>query len=256
MPIKSIIAKIISGLSGNKEAQNADAPEGKISPLKLVFFIVDWDKAHFITDIFVEKHVCFHFVSMGMGTATSDRRNFLGIDGHDKALVICLEQAVRIPTLLKEARRKRSSSKTGAGIAFTISLSAINDPLLLVFNQSMDDNRTAAVAKEGEDMAHSAHDCIVAIVNQGYSDEFMSTARAAGASGGTMIPARGQAHEGAVKFFGIAVQDEKEMIFILSSREKKTAIMQAVSEAHGLNSKAHGIVFSLPVDDILGIDFE
>ena len=100
------------------------------------------------------------------------------------------------------------------------------------------------------------NDLIVCIVNQGYSDELMNTAREAGASGGTVINARGQAHEGAVKFFGITVQDEKELILILSSREKKVSIMRAVSETHGLNSNAAGIVFSLPVDDVMGLNFE
>ena len=99
-------------------------------------------------------------------------------------------------------------------------------------------------------------DLIFAIVNHGYSDELMNTAREAGASGGTVVNARGQAHEGAVKFFGISVQDEKEIILILTSHEKKVAIMQAVSEAHGLNSGAHGIVFSVPVENVIGPNFE
>jgi nitrogen regulatory protein PII len=84
----------------------------------------------------------------------------------------------------------------------------------------------------------------------------MNTARAAGATGGTVISARGQAHQGAVKFFGVSVQDEKEAILILAAREKKVPIMRAVSEAHGMNSKAEGIVFSLPVDQVMGLSFE
>ena len=101
-----------------------------------------------------------------------------------------------------------------------------------------------------------SYDLIMAVVNQGYSDELMNTAREAGASGGTAIHARGHAHEVAVKFFGISVQDEKELILILVSREKKLSIMRAVSEAHGLNSKANGIVFSMPVDSVMGTSFE
>ena len=101
-----------------------------------------------------------------------------------------------------------------------------------------------------------SHDLILSIVNQGYSDELMNTARAAGATGGTIINARGQAHEGAVKFFGVSVQDEKEIVIILTSREKKVPIMRAICEAHGMNSKSQGIVFSLPVDDVLGLSFD
>jgi hypothetical protein len=57
-----------------------------------------------------------------------------------------------------------------------------------------------------------------------------------------------------VKFFGISVQDEKEIIAILSPRERKAPIMQAVSQAFGISSKAEGIIFSLPVDSVEGLD--
>jgi len=100
------------------------------------------------------------------------------------------------------------------------------------------------------------HDLIVSIVNNGYCDTFMDVAREAGALGGTIINARGQGHEGAVKFFGISVEDEKEIIIILTSREKKAAIMRAICETHGLNSSAQGIVFALPVDNVLGLNIE
>jgi len=100
------------------------------------------------------------------------------------------------------------------------------------------------------------HDLIVSILNNGYCDSFMNAAREAGAMGGTIINARGQGHEGAVKFFGISVEDEKEIIIILTSKEKKAAIMRAICETHGLNSNAQGIVFALPVDNVLGLNFE
>jgi len=100
------------------------------------------------------------------------------------------------------------------------------------------------------------HDLIVSIINNGYCDTFMNTAREAGALGGTILNARGQGHEGAVKFFGISVEDEKEIIIILTNREKKAAIMRAICEAHGLNSDAQGIIFALPVDNVLGLRFE
>ena len=100
--------------------------------------------------------------------------------------------------------------------------------------------------------AEITHDLIVAAVNQGYSDELMITARNAGALGGTIMNVRGQTREEAVKCLGVSIRDEKEMIFILTSREKKVCIMRAISEAHGINSKAQGIIYSLPVDTIMG----
>jgi hypothetical protein len=190
--------------------------------------------------------------------------DLLGIGASDKAVVLCLEQAVMVPVLLREVRKKLGFHSPGAGIAFTVPLSGINNPILRVFKESIHKNEKIAVEfansrpeNQGDAMSTEiTHDLILSIINQGYSDEFMTTAKEAGATGGTVISARGLAHEGAVKFFGVSVQDEKEIIIILTNREKKVPIMQAVSKIHGLNSKAEGLVFSLPVDAVMGLSFE
>jgi nitrogen regulatory protein PII len=268
MAKKGLFSKLLSGrrsklpeIETDKLRQNAGGPNTPV--LKLLFFIVDWNLSHFISDVFTEEKVRFHFISRGRGTASSEILNLLGIGSGDKAIITCLEQAVLAPVLMREARRKLGLGIPGAGISFSIPLSAINDPALLVFKQSIHKNEKIGEARtggEGENMANTGnpitHDLIISIVNHAYSDEVMDTARKAGASGGTVITARGQAHEGAVKFLGISVQDEKEMILILTGREKKIDIMQAICDVHGLNSNAQGIVFSLPVDNVLGLNFE
>ena len=231
------------------------SPKAENPKPKLVFFIVDWDRENIISDVCKEEDVRFHFTSLAMGTARSDVLDMLGIGSTEKALVIVLEQGVGVPILIKAVRDKLKNTGPGAGIAFTIPLSAINDPLLMIFKQdiNVDEKTRASVARgEGDKMSEKkhTHDLILSVVNHGYSDELMSTAREAGARGGTVIQARSQAHQGAVKFFGVSVQEERELILILIEREKKVSIMQAISEKHGLNSDAHGIVLSLPVEDV------
>jgi len=263
MAKKSLISTLISKLPGkgsntqqNKESEQK--PRIETAKLKLVFFIVDWHRANVVSNVCVEEKVRFHFTTIGRGTANDDILDLLGIGATEKAVITCLEQEIGVPVLMKEARKKLKSYGPGAGIAFTISLSAINDPILLIFKQSILKNvNVAQNTGEGAIMKNDhSHDLIICIVNHGNSDELMNTARAAGATGGTVINARGQAHEGAVKFFGISVQDEKEMILILTASDKKEAIMQAVCKAHGLNSEAQGIVFSLPVDNVIGLSLE
>jgi len=264
MAKKSLISTLLSKLPGKgsgaqQSAQAAQIPPVEKTKLKLVFFIVDWQRANIVSNVCVEEKVRFHFTGKAMGTANSEILDLLGIGSTEKALVTCLEQEVGVPVLLKEVRKKLKSYGPGAGIAFTVPLSAINDPVLLIFKQSILKNEKIAAEKvgEGANMANDhAHDLILAIVNHGYSDELMNTAREAGATGGTVMNARGQAHAGAVKFFGVSVQNEKEMILILTRREKKIPIMQAVCEAHGLNSEAQGLVFSMPVDNVMGLGMD
>jgi hypothetical protein len=240
------------------EQGDAQPPDSKAQPrLKLVFFIIDWNKIHLLSQVFDQEHVRFHFISKGRGTANSEILDLLGIGANDKAVVICLEQEILAPILLREVRQKIGRRSPGAGIAFSIPLSGINTPVLRVFKESILKNEKIIPAQgEGSAKNEITNDLIISIINQGYSDEFMTVAREAGAAGGTVINARGLAHSGPVKFFGVSVQDEKEIVLVLSSREKKVPIMQAVSQACGITTKAGGIVFSLPVDQVMGMSFD
>jgi hypothetical protein len=247
-----------------KSTESQGVPAGKDTPiLNAMIFILDWSKSITITQILEESHVRFHFICKGRGTASSEVLDLLGIGSTEKAVVICLEQDVMVEVLLKRVSKILGLNNPGAGIAFTVPLSGINKPILQVFKKSIhkniSDEETAAVRaakKRLEGKVMKQHDLIVILVNQGYSDELMSCAREAGASGGTVISARGLVHQGPVKFFGISVQDEKEIITILTIRSKKVPIMKLVSERYGMASKAQGIVFSLPAENITGLDLE
>jgi nitrogen regulatory protein PII len=236
---------------------NKQAPA--LPVLKLLIFIVDWSKSKVLSSVFENENVRFHFICKGWGTASSEILDLLGIGSSEKAVVLCLEQNVMVPILFKEVRKQLGRRSAGAGIAFTVSLSGINNPILQVFKASINKNEKISLEKDVEKMNRSGeikHDLIVSIINQGYSDEFMTVAREAGAGGGTVLNARGLAHKGPVKFFGVSLQEEKEIIIIVANREKKASIMQAVSQAYGIATKAEGIVFSLPVDSLIGLNLD
>lgn len=94
---------------------------------------------------------------------------------------------------------------------------------------------------------------IFTIINRGFSDLVMDSARANGATGGTIITARGTGAKITEKLFGISISEEKEIIMILTEKTKRTAMMRAICEAAGLNTRGRGITFSMPVDDVIGV---
>ncbi len=97
------------------------------------------------------------------------------------------------------------------------------------------------------------HELILTIINRGYADLVMDAAKNAGASGGTIVHARGTGIHEAEKFFGIIVQPEKEIVLILTEREKKNEIMTAICTHADLKVAGNGICFSLPVDQVMGL---
>ena len=97
---------------------------------------------------------------------------------------------------------------------------------------------------------------ILTIVDRGRADDVMAHARAAGAAGGTIISGRGAGSKEAAKFFNVTIQEEKEVLLIVTKNERKNGIMTAIAENAGLASTCHGITFSLPVDEVRGIRWQ
>ena len=99
----------------------------------------------------------------------------------------------------------------------------------------------------------SNFELIVSIVNKGFTSIVMDAARSVGAKGGTIINAKGSGAHEAEKMFGITVQPEKEMVFIIAPKDERNDIMKAIIEKAGLNSLGKGICFAMPIDDIMGV---
>lgn len=96
---------------------------------------------------------------------------------------------------------------------------------------------------------------IVVVANRGFSEDVMDVARANGAAGGTILSGRGTGGEKAKSFFKISLQEEKEVVLILVKEEIRAEIMKAIGREFGMDSPGRGIIFSLPVEDTLGLTF-
>lgn len=95
---------------------------------------------------------------------------------------------------------------------------------------------------------------IICIVNNGYSEMAMETAKNFGARGGTVMQARGTASKESEKIFNVKIQPEKEMLMILVPQDLKENILHGLYNTVGINSDAQGIAFSMPVESVIGID--
>ena len=98
-----------------------------------------------------------------------------------------------------------------------------------------------------------SHECIVCIVNTGFSESVMDAARECGARGGTVIHGRGTANQEAEQFFGISIQPDKEIVLLVVPHELTDPILHALYRAVGLKTPGQGIAFSLPVDAVVGM---
>lgn len=96
-------------------------------------------------------------------------------------------------------------------------------------------------------MDEKKYELVICIVNAGFSQNVVEAARDAGASGGTVLRARGTANPEAEEFFNIHIQPEKEMVMMIVPKAIKDEVIRSVYQNAGLAAEAQGIVFSLPV---------
>ncbi|MDR3211101.1 MAG: P-II family nitrogen regulator [Planctomycetota bacterium] len=97
----------------------------------------------------------------------------------------------------------------------------------------------------------SGYKLIIAIVNAGFGEDVMALARKAGARGGTIISARGTGTEDDVKFFGITLVPEKEMLLVVAEQDKSSAMIEAMQSLPELASPGGGIIFAINVEEFI-----
>lgn len=102
-------------------------------------------------------------------------------------------------------------------------------------------------------MTTKNHEVIFAIVNAGYAEDAMHVAREQGARGGTIISGRGVAREDEAAFFGITIHAEKEILMMVVEKKIRDNVLRELYKRMGMQQKAQGIVFSLPVSDVAGL---
>lgn len=102
-------------------------------------------------------------------------------------------------------------------------------------------------------MNHTGFKLIITIVNSGHTDEVLDAAKEKGAEGGTILNAKGMGIHEDVKFFGVAIEPEKEVVLTLIDETKTDAVLENIILRAGLDTPGRGIAFVLPVDRAAGI---
>lgn len=102
--------------------------------------------------------------------------------------------------------------------------------------------------------------CIVAIVERGKAEKIVKAAKESGSSGATIFYGRGTGESEVKKFLKVNIEASKEIILILSEKEKLKTIVNAMTDAGDLKKPGTGIIFTLPVEHLIGLhhreDFE
>ena len=214
--------------------------------LYFVAIILDRDRA--ADALSITEGLPLRLTLLGHGTARQEHLNLYGLEKTEKAVVVTVADADKTKKLVRAARLKLFIDIPGNGLMLAVPLKSVSSGRTLAYLTDGGKSATGGVPTMNFD-----YELIVVILNEGHSDMVMDAARSAGAGGGTVLHAKGTSPEGASRFFGMSIADEKEMLMILTAAVQKKAIMRAIMDQAGIQSPAHTVMFSLPVSSVAGL---
>lgn len=221
---------------------------------RCLVIIVDFNIREKLTEFLMDSKIPIYYQMHGIGTASSDFLNLCGLGDTHKAIMLCFVPRSRTKMLLAEMNQALQLHKKGTGIAISIPLNGMQGWLYKLINTAESEQTETELENEVKKMNDTiTHAMILVTINHGYSDSVMCTARAAGATGGTILKGLRCSPTEVSTHFGIPLQDEQEIVAIVVPKDKKTDIMTAISSQHGIDTPAHAVAFSLPVDAIMGL---
>ncbi len=222
--------------------------------VKLLVSIINKEDESKLTETLNRSCVAMHFSGVGHGTARSNYRTYFGFNEIEKRVVFSLIPDSQDHIVLDAVGRALKLYLLGRGIAFTMPLSSISNIIEEAVLSTPDieqskDSRSTVSKKEKTSM----HELVIAVVNEKYTDTAIEAARSAGATGATVFHSRSIDNSKIEQSMGTALAEETNSIFFLTSAEYKLKIMEAVRDSAGLKTDGSAVIFSLPVDDIVGI---
>lgn len=96
---------------------------------------------------------------------------------------------------------------------------------------------------------------IIALVEVSNTDKIMEAAREAGATGATVLTeARGEGLRPRKTFFGLTVEEARDMILFLVEEHLSRQILERIAGVGGFDiNPGRGVAFQLDVEDTIGL---
>ncbi|PIE68829.1 MAG: transcriptional regulator [Deltaproteobacteria bacterium] len=95
---------------------------------------------------------------------------------------------------------------------------------------------------------------ILASVKPVLTDKIVDAAKDAGATGATIIPARGTGIHEAKTFFGLSLEAQTDIILFLLAENMVDDILKVIGETGQFDRPGTGIAFVVPVDQVIGLE--
>ena len=216
--------------------------------MKVILSIVERGQGAAMLKLYRKRQVPIHIQCAGKGTATSEIMDILGLGSSEKDVLLSFAAAAAAKKLLHDLDNELRGHTGGAGIVVSIPVSGLNS---LVANLAAYHAESLKEKEEGNDMERSENSLILVVCARGCTDDVMTTAKAHGARGGTVIKGRLSGRKELEQAYEVELKAEREIVAIVVPTSLRGPIMEAINAEHGLRSEAQAALCSLPIEQIV-----
>lgn len=95
---------------------------------------------------------------------------------------------------------------------------------------------------------------IMTFIKPNITDDVVDAMKKAGATGATIIPARGTGIHEAKSFFGLTIEDQTDIVVFLVEEHVVENLMNVIQTAGKFDQPGTGIAFVLPIEHVAGLE--
>ncbi|MDR1329395.1 MAG: hypothetical protein LBK23_07330 [Oscillospiraceae bacterium] len=221
--------------------------------LEIAITITSRDLSEDFIGLFQKLEMPITFAALGRGTAPKEILDTLGLESREKAVIFSVSSREKIHAAVKTIDRLHGIWRPGTSVVLTVPLNGVAGARMAKYINNNNDNQTGERA-ENRMSEEGSFDLIFVIAEEGASEIVVKAAQEkGGATGATIVHARGVGTDAAKKFFGVSIADEKEVVLIACRSRCRRRIMEAIITDAGMQTPAKAIVFSVPVSSASGL---
>lgn len=213
------------------------------SKYNLCCVIIDYGLGSKVLKLAKDLGVSGGTIFLGKGSAKNHLLEWFDLTDIRKEIVLFLAEEHVAENVLDAINKKFKFCKPNHGIAFCSPLEDI------VGSRSCHVDKIKE-SRGSDDIMYKA---IFTIVDRGNAESVIDAAEKAGSQGGTIINARGSGIHEKSTLFAMTVEPEKEIVLILSEKDKTKAIVESIKNEIKLENPGNGILFILDTISTYGI---
>lgn len=208
----------------------------------LVYVIINQGLGSKVLQKAKEKGIHGGTIFYGLGTVRHPLLNLLALYDEHKEIILMGGDSNTVDHVINHLIHSFKFHKPNHGILFRI-----NSCRML--GSRFNDCNEREIIKEVKKMYH----IITTIVDKGKGEEVVNASKEAGASGGTIINARGSGVNETSKIFNMEIEPEKEIVMIVSHTDKSHQIIDKIKKDLNIDEPGQGILFVQEAAEVHGL---